>query len=182
MGRGTVSVRLWRQLKPGRKRSFINRAIHIFCVSGMVLGSIFTCIHFLSECERCSKAFKTPKELDTEQSVDFDHTTLYMVKKKKKKCYRTLQSRFPFLLKRVAKIFAFGASPTEGRCDRFVGGWGLRWEGQGWNSLESCPQVIFGNPLPAQPVDTGGTVGAFRAWQPCWPHTGVVTLADWGLR
>ena len=90
----------------------------------MVLGSIFTCIHFLSECERCSKAFKTPKELETEQSVDFDHTTLYMVKKKKKKkkCYRTLKRRFPFLQKRVAKIFAFGASPTEGSCDCFVGG------------------------------------------------------------
>lgn len=68
--------------KTRQKRSFINRAIHIFCVSGMVLGSIFTCIHFLAECKQCSKAFKTLKELETGKSVDFDHTTLYMVKKK----------------------------------------------------------------------------------------------------
>lgn len=85
----------------------------------MVLGSIFTCIHFLAECKQCSKAFKTLKELETGKSVDFDHTTLYMVKKK---CYRTLQSRFPFLQKRVAKIVAFGASPADGSCDCFVGG------------------------------------------------------------
>ena len=79
-------------------------------MSGMVLGSIFTCIHPLVECERCSKAFKTLKELEMETSVGFDHTTLYMVKKKKK-CYRILQSSFPFFQERVAKIVAFGALP-----------------------------------------------------------------------
>ena len=45
-----------------------------------------------------------------ETSVGFDHTTLYMVKKKKKR-YRILQSSFPFFQECVAKIVAFGALP-----------------------------------------------------------------------
>ena len=77
----------------------------------MVLGSIFTCIHFLSECERCSKAFKTPKELETEQSVDFDHTTLYMVKKKKKKMLSDFAKQVPFLAEACGKDFCLWSFP-----------------------------------------------------------------------
>ena len=78
-------------------------------MSGMVLGSIFTCIHPLVECERCSKAFKTLKELEMETSVGFDHTTLYMVKKKKMLWDSAKQ--FPFLPGACGKDRCLWSSP-----------------------------------------------------------------------
>lgn len=151
-------------------------------MSGMVLGSIFTCIHSLAGCERCSKAFKTLKELEGEKCGFWPYYPLYGKKKKKKKAIGLCKAGSLSCRSVWQRLLPFQLPPHEGSCDCFVGGWGLRWEGQGWNSLESCPQVIFGNPLPAQPVDMGGRVDAFRAWQLCWPHIGVVTVADWGLR